>query len=212
MTEHRPCVLCSFVFSVSPPDPRGPAERFGVIIDWLCGAVALRAARDRAVAALLVLVWGRLRRMAVRLATLAARASAGALPGHPARVPHLMPRGSRPRQRLPEGFAWLVRLVPEAASYGSQLRHLLSDPEMAALLEAAPQAGRILRPLCRMLGVRPTPALPPPPKRPEAPGEPAAEHPIQRPGRRPQPRSPGSPSMTWRGIFMGLPPPKPRPA
>ena len=31
---------------------------------------------------------------------------------------------------------------------------------MAALIDAAPQAGRILRPLCRMLGVRPRRAEP----------------------------------------------------
>ncbi|MDA8250055.1 MAG: hypothetical protein M0Z28_12880, partial [Rhodospirillales bacterium] len=39
------------------------------------------------------------------------------------------------------------------------LRYLLAEPEMAALVAAAPQMRRLLRPLCRMLGVR----LPPPP-------------------------------------------------
>ena len=202
----------------SPPDPRGPAGRFAVIIDGLCRAVAARAARDRAATALLVLVWGMLRRMAVRLATLAAQASAGTLPRHRARAPRAPRRQSlRPRQRLPAGFAWLVRLAPEAAGYGGQLQHLLADPEMAALLAAAPQAGRILRPLCRMLAVPPTPALQPPPdarpprpQRSGTPGEPAiAERPVRPPGRGPRPRSPGPPSLTWRGVLMGLPPPEP---
>ncbi|MBV8095775.1 MAG: hypothetical protein JOY71_02935 [Acetobacteraceae bacterium] len=59
-----------------------------------------------------------------------------------------------PPARLPSGFGWLIRLVPGAAIYGSQLQHLLADPEMAALLADLPQAGRILRPLCRMLAIR----------------------------------------------------------
>ncbi|MBV8522612.1 MAG: hypothetical protein JOY71_10905 [Acetobacteraceae bacterium] len=39
------------------------------------------------------------------------------------------------------------------------MQYLLADPEMAALLADVPQAGRILRPLCRMLGIRPEPEL-----------------------------------------------------
>ena len=38
-----------------------------------------------------------------------------------------------------------------AAVYGGQLQAVLEQPEMVELLKAAPQAGRILRPLCRML-------------------------------------------------------------
>ena len=56
--------------------------------------------------------------------------------------------------RLPGRFGWLIRLVPGAAAYGGQVQYLLADPEMAALLADVPQAGRILRPLCRMLAIR----------------------------------------------------------
>ncbi|MBV8095574.1 MAG: hypothetical protein JO110_20555 [Acetobacteraceae bacterium] len=56
--------------------------------------------------------------------------------------------------RLPGGFGWLIRLVPGAAAYAGQVEHLLADAEMAALLAEVPQAGRILRPLCRMLAIR----------------------------------------------------------
>jgi hypothetical protein len=41
----------------------------------------------------------------------------------------------------------------DAAAYGSQLRHLLTDAECAAFLELVPQAARILRPLLRMLSI-----------------------------------------------------------
>jgi len=54
------------------------------------------------------------------------------------------------------------------------LRHLLTDPELLALLHTSPQLVRMLRPLCWMLGVelpatvlppRPEPAEPKPPRR-----------------------------------------------
>jgi len=153
-----------FVTCPSPFTVPALADRLAPIIAGLCRAVASRAAADRALAPLLVLVWSRLRRMAARFACLAGRADAGAPPSRG--VPR--PSGPRPfgsRERLhpglPGGFAWLVRLVPEAACHGAQLQHLLSDPGVAALLAATPRAGRVLRPLCRMLGVAPGPALTP---------------------------------------------------
>ena len=49
---------------------------------------------------------------------------------------------------LPRRFGWLVHLVGyQAAGHGSQLAHLLGDPEMVALVRDVPQARRILRPL-----------------------------------------------------------------
>jgi hypothetical protein len=64
----------------------------------------------------------------------------------------------------PGRFGWLVRAASyHAAGFGSQLRTILVQPEIVELLVAAPQAVRILRPLCRMLAVetallRPRPA------------------------------------------------------
>jgi hypothetical protein len=56
--------------------------------------------------------------------------------------------------RWPGRFGWLVRAASyQAAGYGCQLRTILGQPEMVALLLAAPQAARILRPVCRMLAV-----------------------------------------------------------
>jgi hypothetical protein len=55
---------------------------------------------------------------------------------------------------VPVQFAWLVRVAGyQAAGFGCQLRAILEDPEMQALLRAVPQARRVLRPLCRMLAV-----------------------------------------------------------
>ncbi|MBV8096571.1 MAG: hypothetical protein JO110_25680 [Acetobacteraceae bacterium] len=46
-----------------------------------------------------------------------------------------------------------------SAVYGSQVQYLLADPEMVALLADVPEGGPILRPLCRMLGIRLGPEL-----------------------------------------------------
>jgi hypothetical protein len=45
-------------------------------------------------------------------------------------------------------------MLPETGQYAGLLSYLLRDPETVALLEKAPQAGRMLRPLCHLLGVQ----------------------------------------------------------
>ena len=41
----------------------------------------------------------------------------------------------------------------EAACFAGQIRTMLAEPEMAALMSASPQARRVLGPVCRMLGI-----------------------------------------------------------
>jgi hypothetical protein len=133
-----------------------PPERFARIIDELCKAIAAHGIRGLMTAPLLFLLWSRLKRMATRARALAARLDAGA-DLSVARQRRAAPRPARqPPPRLPYGVAWLIRMVPAAAPSGSQLRSLLTSPEMAALA-TAPSMRRLLRPLCRMLGVRPPP-------------------------------------------------------
>ncbi|MBV8522749.1 MAG: hypothetical protein JOY71_11620 [Acetobacteraceae bacterium] len=121
--------------------------------------------KERSAVPLLFLAWTRLGRLASRFDALVAAVRAGRLPAGPEsraqsaadlELPRL--EGLPQPFRLPGRFGWLVRLVPGAAVYGSQMQHVLADPEMAALL-AAPQAGRMLRPLCRMLAIRLGPEL-----------------------------------------------------
>ncbi len=143
--------------------PPTVAERFGFIMAWLGRAVVARRASPRELGPVIMAICNRLSRIAVRFAKLAGRVAAGTLPVTRRRVKRaaVSPPASvaAPPVRLPQGDAWLVRLVPEARVFGSQLRHLLTDPEMAAMLTAAPELGRLLRPLCRMLGVTPMPEL-----------------------------------------------------
>ncbi len=132
-----------------------------LIVAGLQKAAAARAGRDHAVAPLVTLLWTRLARLTARFDALVARLTAGhpAAPGRPrTRSASTAPARTAPAAalRLPRSQAWLIRLLPgEAASYGCQLQALLADPQMAALLAAAPEAGRILRPLCRLLAIAP---------------------------------------------------------
>ena len=140
---------------------RTVAESFSLLMLGLKAVIAEVAAPDRSRTAFLVFVWGRLSRMVVRFTKLYARWKAGTLPKARGPRPPRAPReedNEKPRAKppfhLPGGRMWLVRHVQKSAAFASQLRHLLAtDPEIPAFLEACPQAGRILRPLCRALGV-----------------------------------------------------------
>ena len=116
------------------------------------------------------------------------------------------PAVRRPRQPgpLPREFGWLTTLMPQVQETRGTLFHMLDQPEMAALIEAAPSALiPPLRSLCWALRLKPPPVLArprrpaPPPAAPEATapetgkpetGKPAAPEPPQaRPATRPQP-------------------------
>ena len=131
--------------------------------------LAFRTHPDPRVAALLVPVLHYISRARLRLARLIALLAAGTLPqpgpsrpGRPARNP--------PSFRLPTARAWLRHAFPfEVGGFASQFAHQLRQPEIAELLAATPQAGRILRPLCRLLGIQAPGEPPPPPPRPYKP-------------------------------------------
>lgn len=147
----------SAVFSVT--------ERFAMCLEGLIRAVAARISAGVMTGALILLICQRLRRTLGGVQDLILSIRAGKLPQRIA-----LPRAAGVREcrvpspalGLPRRFGWLISLVPyEAAGFASQLRHLLADPEMAALLAASPRMIRLLRPLCRMLGVELTvPAIP----------------------------------------------------
>ena len=143
------------------------ALRFAAIAHALCRAVAARGARGALAAPVVILLWLRLNRAAKRIDSLAARldAAGGTLP--PPKPERRRNRPARRSQTLPRRFAWLLRPIPEAAAASSQLRHLMADPACAALLEAEPRFGRILRPLCRHLGIRPPASIAPQKPQPE---------------------------------------------
>ena len=130
---------------------------FTNILSDLRAVIAARAARDRALTVLLVAVWGRIARMGARLERLVALWRAGHLPTPGAARAKRAPRASVP-PAFPTAPAWLLRTLGyEVVAFGSQLQHMLTEAECRAFLAEVPQAGRVLRPLLRMLGVAPLP-------------------------------------------------------
>ena len=136
---------------------------FSTILSSLQAAIAVVAARDRRLTVLLVAMWGRIARMGSRLERLVAMWRAGTLPQARARArsPRARPATTAmTRPCYPTAPDWLLRtLGHDAVAVGLQLRHLLTEQECAAFLAAVPQAGRILRPLLRMLSRDPLPAV-----------------------------------------------------
>ncbi len=160
------------------PEPTNLSERLATVLGGLRDIAALHAGRNWALIPVTLLFSAYLGSVIRRFTALAARLAAGPLRTRPPRsTPPNRTRERAPRKsRLPARFAWVVDwLGYHAAGRGSQLRYLLTeDAEMAALLAASPQGGRIFRPLCRMMGIAPAPDLPPslfppPAAKPEAP-------------------------------------------
>ena len=156
-----------------PKTPLG--EVFAVIIVGICNAVAAYVAGAGAQAPFLVLLHHRLRRTAYRLDRLVAHWQAGTLPAlrpSPARAtrpdrspaPHLSPAlNVSPALTLSRSHRWVFRHAQRSAQYVGQVEAFLAHPDTRALLLAAPQAGRLLRPLCRIFAIAQPPwlALPP---------------------------------------------------
>jgi len=176
------------------PHPLQPAAFFAAVIGDLCRKIAHRGPATPALAPLVLFLCNYLQRKVRRLDRLLTLWQAGRLP----KIRHARSKSTSSQTaagqpalplaaktlRLPSRRAWLVRLVQPVAGYGSQLEALLTHPDIQALLAATPQAGRILRPIFRMLGVHPLPNMlhrPPPPRRPRPPKPaPAVDRPTAR--------------------------------
>ena len=119
------------------------------------GGWALRGLLNHA---LMILLYRRIGEVCGKMERLVARFQAG-------RLWRRAPRASaerKPTEVAPTKTAriwpvqsdWLVRRAAyQAVGYGLQLQTVLQRPEMVELLKAAPQAARILAPICRMLAI-----------------------------------------------------------
>ena len=118
---------------------------FSNILTDLQAVIAVHAARNRALSVLLVAVWGRIARIRTRLERLVALWRAAKLPKARAlQVRAAAGTQAGARRAFSSRVAWLTRMLGyEVAVFGSQLRHLLTDDECVAFLEAVPQARRI---------------------------------------------------------------------
>jgi hypothetical protein len=184
------------------------ACHFSQILTELIKTLAALAPRGNNYPPFTVFLWRRLSRLERRFQALYLRWKNGTLPTPRAPRPGRSRKPQPPEPfRLPGSRAWLVgRHGYRIAAYACQFRHLLTTPELAEFLAAAPQARRILSPLCRMLGATlpsnpaPSPTLPEPPKPEPAKPEPAKPEPAPAPPQprpapaRPAPVQPGPPS------------------
>ena len=100
-----------------------------------------------------LLLTHRLARIAQRFRALFARWQAGTLPApRPSRAG--TPSNRHPETRLPSTRGWIGARISAAAPCAGTIEYLLHNtPQMRDFVQAAPQAGRLLRPLCRMLGL-----------------------------------------------------------
>ena len=161
---------------MSQPSPNPPAvDRFCAILTQLGLFVAAMNGGSRLPYPLICLIVQRLIDVRQCIERAAARLAAGTYSPRkspttpPKRTPGVKPR---PERKLPRHFGWLLKLVPDAVGPRAWLELLFAEPEMQALMAAAPRTvGRPLRQLCRMLAIRPVPAaiaLPEKPRKPRA--------------------------------------------
>jgi hypothetical protein len=156
--------VCDYVWLVmlTLTPTYSPADIFAFLIERVCGVVGLVGLRHGLTERLIALISGRIRRLGVRFTRLAERVHAGRLAAvcaacrrsaSPRPVGSPDPSRVRPPSVLPRHRGWLVHWVPEADGTRDSMYWLLELPEMKELIAEAPQVGRIVRPLCRMLGV-----------------------------------------------------------
>ncbi len=128
--------------------------------------------RGKIDAAVHELVHRRLMQISWKITRLAERFAAGELRAFVVRE---APVGARVRAPTypraasiwPRKRVWLVVMDGyRAAGCGESFRHILVQADMIALLKATPQAARIMRPMCRMLGVETSLLYPGVPPRP----------------------------------------------
>jgi len=151
-------------------------------------------------------------RLVFRLERLVQRHDSGRLAPPRPRAPRPDPKPRERQESLPRARAWLIRHVQRTAQFTGQVEAFLARPDAQALVATAPQAGRILRPLCHMLGLDAPPWL-------RLPGTPARQDPCPRRERRryrrlnpipwltqgqaiaaPQPQEPAAPKP-WRMVY-----------
>ena len=176
------------------PAPSTPAERFAMFIASLTHAVGMHTGWDRVLTLTLISqITTRLRNIKWAVLRLAERIASGKYRRR-AFAPRPGAAGRRPPNPLPTTRNWLEPMLPEVVHYRGHLLDLLQDPEMAALIQAAPEAmGRPLRSLCRLLGLRPPPVL----ARPKTPRAAPAAKPTASPPEPPQPQPPRPQAPAW---------------
>jgi hypothetical protein len=131
-------------------------ERFAWMVEWARKMMGAEAHRRRLDGPIPIAAFKRMGRLGQRFIALYTLWKAGTLPNARVRAPDGRDRTSGRRPNELRRFNWFRRLWPDtAAPVAGALIELMHDEEMPALVAAAPQVGRILRPMCWMVGIRP---------------------------------------------------------
>ena len=161
--------LCRVVGAFMAAQAQGPHRAW--IGTQLYVAIVVPTALPALPAETWTLLTHRLNRLAQRFRALFARYQAGTVPPPIQRKSRAgIPDSRPPSPRLPATRGWIGAHIAQAAPCAGSVEHLLhNEPAMRAFVTAIPQAGRLLRPLCRMLGLNPPdylrlPNRPPRPK------------------------------------------------
>jgi hypothetical protein len=137
-------------------------DRITGLIEALMNDVAAEVVWDWLPNWFIKLLWLRFRRLKSRFASIMARFHAGTLsaPGTTPRRPATpRPPAESRLEGLPQRKGWVLEKINGTMIPGYELEKLVEDPELEALVADAPQLGRVLRPLCRMLAVKMPPWL-----------------------------------------------------
>lgn len=150
------CGVCWWVNSSASPSP---FLNLFAVLRAMRGCVGIWGGRGFLAPVLGLLLFRRLGEVCGDLERLCQRFQAGRLWRVLRRARRAGVVAGGPRRVLtardwPVRFGWLLQAAAHhAAVYSAQLRAVLMEPEMVALLRVSPQARRILRPVCRMLAV-----------------------------------------------------------
>ncbi|MDD2862872.1 MAG: hypothetical protein PHI71_17650, partial [Acidiphilium sp.] len=171
--------------------------RFAGFIDRLKQTIAAASVKvqgrpARLPAPLGLLLYGRLSRLTTRLRDLLARIEAERTKPRRIAAPRA-PRKSAPKSApiLPRRFGWIAQPIPEANAHAQNLRQFLCEPETESLIASDPRIGRILRPLCHLLGIDLTliyRMIPPP--HPNDPTQTTPHSLLRTPATKPRPQNP----------------------
>ena len=161
-------------------------KRWAALVNAICNALYTYIPRqDGPLAELYARISLKVHRTINRFNRLHALWRAGKLPTPKIRKP----RASKPRetQPIPNGWSWIDRY----AIIGDLRRDFawfISTPELQQFAAAVPQAARMIRPVCRMMGVTPLPTPAPVKRAPRA-------TPTSRRPRREWPKHPPKPDI-----------------
>ena len=178
------------------PRPDTMAGRFAHSMDLMQRMIANFGNARGPTGPFIAIAYHRIGRMARRLDTLLTQYAAGTLPPPrpkpgPRRTAAGAARKPRPNLHQPTRFGWMAQWVQ--LTTWSSIDRWMQNPDMLAFIEAVPQAGRVLRPLCHMLAVDAPACLQRPrqPRKKPAARKPATtRRPLVKPRRPPPPKPP----------------------